>query len=344
MAVFNSENYLNPISDENPCGINLENDLTFSELENAAKFSEERQMGGVIVPAAEPDWQKVKDLALALLGKSRDIQVALHLCCALLRLEGLQGFADGLALVQGLLERYWDEVYPRKDEEDDYPIFRVNLLNVLKDRPKVLDALGKAKLTEAKIGQFSWYEVLVAQGRMSAPNKTVSPPDLKLIEAAFQETALPLIQANKASIQQISSRVKAIAKVVNDQSDAEVAPDFSPLLSLLTDMDGFLDEQLGKHPQAESGAEKATFQTQAVAALAAGEFKAGAIQSREDVVKALDAICCYFERCEPSSPIPFLLHRARKLTTMNFLDILKDMAPDALNQAETICGTQAKGN
>jgi len=58
------------------------------------------------------------------------------------------------------------------------------------------------------------------------------------------------------------------------------------------------------------------------------------------VIRAIDEICKYFERYEPSSPVPFLLLRAKKLLAMNFMEILRDMTPDAVNQAENICGVQ----
>jgi len=51
-------------------------------------------------------------------------------------------------------------------------------------------------------------------------------------------------------------------------------------------------------------------------------------------------MCKYFERYEPSSPVPFLLQRAKKLLSMNFMEILQDLTPDAVSQAENICGVK----
>ena len=64
----------------------------------------------------------------------------------------------------------------------------------------------------------------------------------------------------------------------------------------------------------------------------------GAIRNREDVVMLLDKICGYYERNEPSSPLPLLLQRCRKLAALSFIDIVKDLAPSALQQVELIGG------
>jgi type VI secretion system protein ImpA len=67
----------------------------------------------------------------------------------------------------------------------------------------------------------------------------------------------------------------------------------------------------------------------------------GEIRTREDVIRALDRICEYYERHEPSSPVPMLLRRAKRLATMSFLDILRELAPDGVAQAEALGGAAA---
>jgi len=67
----------------------------------------------------------------------------------------------------------------------------------------------------------------------------------------------------------------------------------------------------------------------------------GAVSSREDVVRLLDRMCDYFERHEPSSPIPLLLKRCKRLVSANFLDIVRDVAPDAVSQVENLRGRES---
>lgn len=55
----------------------------------------------------------------------------------------------------------------------------------------------------------------------------------------------------------------------------------------------------------------------------------------------LDLICDYYARCEPSSPVPLLLKRAKRLVFMDFIEIIKDLAPDGLSQVELIRGQES---
>jgi type VI secretion system protein ImpA len=57
------------------------------------------------------------------------------------------------------------------------------------------------------------------------------------------------------------------------------------------------------------------------------------------VLRAIDAICAYYARAEPSSPVPLLLQRSRRLVTMSFLDILKEMLPESVANLQKISGT-----
>ena len=64
----------------------------------------------------------------------------------------------------------------------------------------------------------------------------------------------------------------------------------------------------------------------------------GDIQSRRDAVRQLELVCRYLEVNEPTNPAPFLIRRAIKVMEMNFMDILKNMAPEGLTQASFITG------
>ena len=65
---------------------------------------------------------------------------------------------------------------------------------------------------------------------------------------------------------------------------------------------------------------------------------AGEIRSREDAVRALDLVCRYLERHEPSNPAPLFIRRAQRLMTKNFLEIVKDLLPDSLSNLEQLAG------
>ena len=62
------------------------------------------------------------------------------------------------------------------------------------------------------------------------------------------------------------------------------------------------------------------------------------LTSRQDVERCFDLICKYYEEYEPSSPIPILIKRSQKLVNLDFLDIVKDIFPDALDQVYKLGG------
>jgi type VI secretion system protein ImpA len=62
------------------------------------------------------------------------------------------------------------------------------------------------------------------------------------------------------------------------------------------------------------------------------------VSKRDDALYLLEVAATYFRTHEPSSPVPLLIDRARRLGEMDFLDLLRDLAPDGVNQAENIFG------
>ena len=104
MGVLDLEALLSEVSDEAPCGESLEYDEAFGEMERAAQGKPEQQYGDTVIPAEQADWAQVGRTATELLGRTKDLRVAVYLTRSLLRTDGLTGFADGLELLAGLLE------------------------------------------------------------------------------------------------------------------------------------------------------------------------------------------------------------------------------------------------
>ena len=56
------------------------------------------------------------------------------------------------------------------------------------------------------------------------------------------------------------------------------------------------------------------------------------------MIRVLDKICSYYQRAEPSSPIPLLIRRSKRLVSASFMDIVRDIASDGLAQIENLRG------
>jgi type VI secretion system protein ImpA len=52
----------------------------------------------------------------------------------------------------------------------------------------------------------------------------------------------------------------------------------------------------------------------------------------------LDMLIDYYRQHEPSSPLPILLERARRLVPKTFFEIMEDIAPDGMAQLLVLKG------
>ena len=153
---MNIDEFLAPISPDNPCGENLEYDADFQAMGQASQGKAEQQFGDTIIPAEPADWNTVERLATSLLGRTKDLRVMLALTHAWTRRRGLAGYADGLLLVQEALSRYWEQLYPLLEEygETD-PFYRINALAGLSDKSDLTVAVRNASLLRSNGDEIS---------------------------------------------------------------------------------------------------------------------------------------------------------------------------------------------
>ena len=348
MSVISIEELLVEIATDTPCGEDIEYDPTFAELEKQAQGTPERQYGDTIIAAEPPDWRSVQETALALSARTRDLRVAVYLARSLLNTDGLSGFAEGLALVDGLIERYWDTVYPQLDPDDDYdPTLRVNTIVSLCDPETTLRDLREIPLVESRaLGRFSLRDIHIAAGLLTPTAAEAHElPTQSRIDAAFQDTDLATLQATATAAAEAMAQAEQIEVALTGRIGVSEAPDLSGLTGLLKDMRQALVEplrrrgiDLGVNSPEVMPNELATGSEAGTAGSGRAMALPGEIASREDVIRILDQLCDYFKRYEPSSPVPFLLKRAKILVSKDFMEILNDLAPDGTSQAHLVFG------
>jgi len=338
MSVIDVNSLLSEISPDAPCGEDLEYDPAFGELERSAQSTPEQTIGDSVAGGEPPDWRTVRDQATELLGRSKDLRIAVYLLQAMTRTDGVEGLSDGLALLRGLLERYWDEVHPQLDPEDDNdPTFRINTITTLCDRDALLNSVREAPLTNSRgLGRFGLHDIQVAKGELSAPEDGDEPPNLAMIEAAFTDTELEELQATADAVTRCNGDLVAIDATLMEKVGSSQAPDLGALSALLKEAQTVLNDELVKRGAGDDSiAEGDDSDAQGAQAV---QSVSGVIGTREDAVRMMDKISDYFQRNEPSSPVPLLMQRAKRLVSMDFMDILRDMTPDGVHQAESIGG------
>jgi type VI secretion system protein ImpA len=339
MSSIDLSSLTSAVSEAAPAGPNLEDDPLFSDLEVSAKGKPEQQFGETVIPAEEPDWRQAKSKALDLLGKTRDLRAGVTLTRALIRTDGAEGLADGLSLLQGWLDGMWDAVHPQLDPADPDPIQRVNSLGALDDFEASLRAVRDIPLVASRaIGRFAYKDVLVASGKLPAPAGQGDPPSFAAIEAAFQDASVEDVQKTASDLDRALGAIAGIEGAFTSRVGAARGVALGQLTSLLKGARQTVAEQLEKKT-ASSGI--AVEEVAGVPGAApAPRAVPGEVRTRDDVMKALDKICEYFDRHEPSSPVPILLRRAKKLVNKSFMELVRDMASNGVSQVEVFRGPE----
>ncbi len=346
MTSLDIEALLEPVDPVAPCGPDLEYDPDFLALEQAILGKPEVQYGATITPAVPPDWKLVKKLAAGLLARSRDLRLAMHLLRANLALHGMAGLADGMALIERLLEERWDSVHPALDEDDPTDAtLRINSLATLADSATVLrDLKDTALIVLPGLGPLSLRMLDIASGEL-APQPGQEKIATASIEAAFRDVDDAGLRIAAGVLGHACASAINIEAILMRQVGSAQALNLDGLTRALKRCRDFLSAQLvgrgGAEAEAQPEQEQEPEPTDGnpQARPAPSDFK-GDIANRADVLKMLDKLIKYYREHEPSSPVPLLLERAKWLVPKSFIEIMEDLAPDGMAQLMVIKGRQ----
>lgn len=334
MTALLVEQLLSPLGDDAPCGADLEYDPAFSALDEAARGKPEQQFGDTVIPPQDPDWRSVHEHALALAERTRDLRVAVLLARSGARHHGALVYADALQLIAGLLERHWDHVFPLLDADDNNdPTMRLNALAPLIDATAGLADLRAATLSAGRM-PLTVRQIELAAGKAEAHSGETVPTQ----EAVVQ--ALKDLEAQNAGVlarlKQPLDAVTRIEAVLSDKVGSS-GPDLKPLHVLTRWLANAAAQAEGSAalPQSDAPGEAAPSGNNTTS----GSHPVGALRNRDDVSRTLDNVCKWIEQNEPTNPAPLLIRRAQRLMGKSFLEIIRDLAPEGLDQVEKIAGT-----
>ncbi len=337
---------LEPRDEEAPSGENLEYDPVFTELELAAQPGEERQMGDEVMAGEGPDFGEVREKALDVLSRSHDLRAAVFLSHAELSKRGIPGFSEVLSYMRGCLEQYWETCHPELDEDDGDPMMRVNAIRDLCGDPDgmggpsaIFSELRRAPLTESRIfGRLSLRAIQIAEGDLVA-REGEDAPDVASIGAAFKDTDEEALESIVAALRQCAEDVDAMTEVFDNQVPGQ-GPDLDPLAKFFKTSLSKIGAYGGVEDAGGDEELDVAVESGGTASQGGGGTAVGGINSQNDVINALDRIMDYYKRSEPSSPLPLLLDRAKRLVNADFVTIIKDMAPSGVDNVNLIAGLE----
>jgi type VI secretion system protein ImpA len=337
---WESPQLLQPISEDKPCGESLEDTELLASFDGFRVFGQSRPLDApaepdekrIPKPSESPEWIEIRDKSLEALAKSKDLRLLAYLGTAVLRTDGVQAFAETLRVASQWLETYWSQTYPLVDED---AVLRRNALNCFADSMAVVDALRRVPLVRSRQhGTFSLRDVDIATNQL-APSEGETPADEAQIHEAF--TSMPVAELSQL-LESVVGAIASLNKIdglMRDAAGSDALPGFEPVVAVLGRTGQALRVQIAAHPDstaAPAGSEGGGEAGEGGASIS------GVVKSRQDAIRALDAVALFFKRTEPSSPIPMFLERAKRLVSKDFLEVLADIAPDAVAQARAAGG------
>ncbi len=325
------EDLLKPGAGPEACGPDLKYDPIYIELEDQAAGTPGTEMGEARTAGLPPNWPAVWSMLPDLLRRSKDLRLAVMACRALAFIDGPSGAAQGLELIQQLLTRYWPVLYPKLDADDGMPLARKHALQILLRPQGIRDLLAEHTLiNDGFFGKITLSAMLRALAGVSEAGDPTPEQARALLEdhkttrdvtvaaSLSAATTLETLSAQLAQwqVQDLDLRglITYFRQVAHQLAPGDVAP-----------------------PPSAQGA-----MPDAPGLIAAPRHKGatgGAIGGTADVVATLDAICAYYAQAEPSSPVPLILRRARRLVGADFNHILRDLAASGISDFERVSGT-----
>ncbi len=343
--ILEFERLLAPVAEENPAGEDLRADAAYDSIYNkiATARDEASQTertalrdgaDGDLLRNDPKDWGPILDLAPeAISQRSKDLKVTAFLIESLVRAHGFAGLRDGFRLARRLVEDYWDDLYPRPDEDDDEDgiMTRVAPLTSLngEDEPGTLiRPITKVPITQGRAyGPFSslHYKMvcLSAQGQDASGQN--DPVTKEMFDVAVRETSpewfVNLADDLAQCSEEFESLCGALKEKCGDEDGFSLAPPSSNIRKTLQQCRDFVGEIAPELLPAEPAAD-ADDPDQPVAA------SSGQIATRQEAFRLLKRTADFFRQTEPHSPVSYALEQAVRWGEMALPELLMELVED----------------
>ena len=316
-----------PLSDDLACGPDLAYDTESLELAQAVAGKPESQFA----PAEPPDWGRARELAESLLTRTRDLRVALGWGRAKLNLDGFGALPEVLALLHGLLERYWDQLHPVADTDDPENLARLSVLGSLDKLNSLLGDVRVARLSsDPRLDGLRLRDIEVALEKLPArPDEAARTKGQVVGMLASNVEVAVALRAQAKAAQHLLKQIQAL---MSQHFSTDMGVDLTALRGMLASLMFVLP----------AGADDRADEIDVAAPNAAAPSRPGggvhSIDTRQEALHAIELVCTYLERHEPTNPAQLLLRRAARVIDKNFLQLVRELAPDAVKDVARIMG------
>lgn len=323
------EGLLAPVSDENPVGEDLSYDGERQEIESAF----ERSASGSSANDGDVDWRSIVRLIEGQAKRTKDLWLAVYMARAGAKMAQLDVVDRGVSWLSGLLSTYWNTVHPQLDEYG-FQGRKAPLESLKSNADFLLPLKSMILIRHPRLGEYSSSDL----ERFALEGEGAD--GYGMFRAALNEVAPEDLVQVRGQIDAIIEGLRTADKIMTDNAGGETSVSFQATYDALGAISRNLAFFTGSDEAAEEAVE-ADGELEAAPgdgapARGSGGGKPGAVETREDVLRALDVIADYYRRREPASPVPLALARAREWVTMDFLAVLQDIAPGSVNDIKQL--------
>ncbi len=343
------EALLAPLSDAAPAGANVRLDpnpgslyYRIKDARAAARAAERQALHGEDGEAPAADWSEVLELAPKLLGEqSKDLEVAAWWIEALTREHGFAGLRDGLKLIAGWVERYWDHLHPMPDEDGlatrTAPLTGLNGEDAEGTLIAPISLIPITATSDVGGPYSAWhYHQATELERIEDAEQRQQriaggAPTMEQFRQGARNAGAAFYTELQADIEECRAAFAALNAALEQRCGSNAPPSsrISEAIGRVADAVAYISRDVvdagGATPAASAGAE-----ANAQAAPASGAaVAAGPLRSREDALRTLKTVAEYYRRAEPHSPIAYLIEQAVRWGNLPLHELIEELIPDS---------------
>src|ERR1700722_555499 len=323
---------LTPIAGDNPSGANLRYDPVYDQIKEARRQDDAGPQGDWQRERKLADYRVVVELTSKMIAeRSKDLQLAVWLTEAALHREKFAGLLQGLELLRGLLEQFWETLYPEIEHGDLEP--RIVLLGWVGER--LVDAVRFTPITAGGFGLIHYLEsrrvgseedAAQSEAKQQARQAAITEgkPTVEDFDTDAASTSTTQYDAWVAAMEGCITAIAALG-ALSDEKFGYDAPSFVPLRTAVEEVHRIANQILQKRPgrgvpelAPVLDDQPALLQDPAVSETAsapapqrAAAASVGTLEplDLDDVTARLQAVAKFLRAQNPASPGAYLLLR-----------------------------------
>ena len=300
------EELLQPLGEENPAG----KDVTYDDEYSQVGLLRHAPPEGPAEPEAEP----IVELATKILSEdSKDLTVALWLAESLLVMEGFSGLHSGLAVVHGILDRFWEHAFPEEEEDRAYA------LDFLNSKVKLLVKFVQVTKSGHNLSHYEeWAGVSRNTFGGDATEEATDEAHAGNFEEGFGDTDKVRYKEMVKSLSGCGESLAALEALGQERFTGKITPHYRDLKTELERARGAVDALLAKKletdpdpPELEESEdeESGTEATSDAPASGGGGGISPEPTSLKDASRRISAIARFLRQSDPTNPAAYLLLR-----------------------------------